>query len=654
MSKNNSNITIVDPVLRLKPTVGGDPSNPFSDFKIEIGINKIGRASSNNIYLKGDTSVSNYHAQLIFNGTFFLIKDLNSLNKTMVQYRPNEDTIVLKPNLEYPIINGSKITFGSATMTLSYMEVHNSNYSSDTINTEKSFSYTDNRLVPPSPPEPNQPMQNINLGTTSTNNSTTTTTTATTTTHADESTEIKYICNNVNSNNKRKQEEDENVDSFDDNLITVKKHRLIDKEEHEENEKNGEIKSIASKYNIEIEDNEDLEIEGAENLNNNINDDRIEQEDYINNNINNNNNNNNMMDEEEEDDEITSSPQPIKKDTKKEKKENKTVKKEKKEEINNTSQNSSSLTSQLSDISNNSGSNSGSVIKRGKRGASKLNDVYISNIGVDIVNSKRRTSKPERLEEQILQSSYDNNSNNNKDQEKEEIIKSPKKQKQPTPKTKTNTSTANSENSNIRILFSMFSDDVVKNFESICIKLGGSLASNSKECTHLVSDEMKRSKKILECISFGKIIVTSKWLKDSKKSNYFLPESQYLLKDEKAETDWSFNLEKSLAIARNRLGSGSALKPLFNNILFYITKNSIPPKDFLKEIIEINGGNILDDIKDAEIKENQKYIIVVIANADKDKRYLKKWSDNSYKVLKGDFILLSTLSQHLIYEGNEI
>ena len=62
-------------------------------------------------------------------------------------------------------------------------------------------------------------------------------------------------------------------------------------------------------------------------------------------------------------------------------------------------------------------------------------------------------------------------------------------------------------------------------------------------------------------------------------------ESNFLLKDNRTETEFKFKLQDSLLRARER--------PLFQDITFYLTPSVVPGKPILQEIIENAGGKIV-------------------------------------------------------------
>ncbi|KAJ3312315.1 Mediator of DNA damage checkpoint protein 1 [Boothiomyces sp. JEL0838] len=111
--------------------------------------------------------------------------------------------------------------------------------------------------------------------------------------------------------------------------------------------------------------------------------------------------------------------------------------------------------------------------------------------------------------------------------------------------------------------------------------LKGEEVLDYKNCTHFVMDIMRRTVKFLCCLSYGKYIVTSKWLEASMKAD----ESKYILKDAKDERKWGFNLKNSISLARSNLEH-----PIFKNIVFFSTKSVKPEYEELKQILEAAGG----------------------------------------------------------------
>ncbi|XP_034939665.1 PAX-interacting protein 1-like [Chelonus insularis] len=113
-------------------------------------------------------------------------------------------------------------------------------------------------------------------------------------------------------------------------------------------------------------------------------------------------------------------------------------------------------------------------------------------------------------------------------------------------------------------------------------ELGGALAANWRDATHLVMPAPYRTVKFLCCLSRCKYIVNIQWLMDCFAKNTFLDESSYTLGDTEFEKNFNCNIEKALT-SPNR---GSVLK----GKTFYVTPSVVPSPSAFAEIIESAGG----------------------------------------------------------------
>ena len=62
-------------------------------------------------------------------------------------------------------------------------------------------------------------------------------------------------------------------------------------------------------------------------------------------------------------------------------------------------------------------------------------------------------------------------------------------------------------------------------------KLGGEMVDSVYQCTHLVTNKVRRTMKFLCCLSRGSLIVSSKWLSESALAGHFLPAKPFFIKD---------------------------------------------------------------------------------------------------------------------------
>ncbi|KAJ1334845.1 hypothetical protein BSLG_007999 [Batrachochytrium salamandrivorans] len=117
--------------------------------------------------------------------------------------------------------------------------------------------------------------------------------------------------------------------------------------------------------------------------------------------------------------------------------------------------------------------------------------------------------------------------------------------------------------------------------------LGGTIVYNWEECTHLVTDRIRRTVKFLCAISAGKHILDIKWLEASKKEGKFSDISCCL-------ENWPFTL--------------------FSGRQFFSTANVKPGHDELREILNAAGGDLI-----MEESELTKDTIIIADLADTDK-----------------------------------
>lgn len=108
------------------------------------------------------------------------------------------------------------------------------------------------------------------------------------------------------------------------------------------------------------------------------------------------------------------------------------------------------------------------------------------------------------------------------------------------------------------------------------------------ECTHLVTDKIKRTVKFLCALSSGKYIVHIGWIAACKKENNFVDPQGFIPKDPRVENMYDFVLSESLCRSRNL-----KLPKLFEGLEFYSTPSTKPPRNELRQIVEASGGKVV-------------------------------------------------------------
>ena len=90
----------------------------------------------------------------------------------------------------------------------------------------------------------------------------------------------------------------------------------------------------------------------------------------------------------------------------------------------------------------------------------------------------------------------------------------------------------------------MFTGVIDEEGERTVKELGGGLVDSVYQCTHLVTDKVRRTVKFLCCLSRGSLIVSSNWLSESALAGHFLPAEPFLIKDRTSERQFNFSLVK--------------------------------------------------------------------------------------------------------------
>ncbi|KAJ8910501.1 hypothetical protein NQ315_012348 [Exocentrus adspersus] len=162
------------------------------------------------------------------------------------------------------------------------------------------------------------------------------------------------------------------------------------------------------------------------------------------------------------------------------------------------------------------------------------------------------------------------------------LPKKTKKQKTEPTDENDNISDDHVTNSTHRILFSMFPN--TKPLQKMVRDLGGSLAKDHMNFTHLVMPQLARSHKLIFAVARGAQIVSEQWLKDSHAANQFLPENNYALNAKDFNSLYKCNIDQTLSTqTRNRLFEGK---------FFFVTPGVFPSKRIVVELIQCCGGTV--------------------------------------------------------------
>ncbi|XP_033928327.1 mediator of DNA damage checkpoint protein 1, partial [Melopsittacus undulatus] len=121
--------------------------------------------------------------------------------------------------------------------------------------------------------------------------------------------------------------------------------------------------------------------------------------------------------------------------------------------------------------------------------------------------------------------------------------------------------------------------------ELALLSLGGSVASSVLDCTHLVTDRVRRTIKFLCALGRGVPIVTPLWIQKSASTGRILPPGPFLVQDPQQEQHFGFSLAQALQRARRQ--------PLLRGYEIHVTPSVRPEPEHMKDIITCSGGTFL-------------------------------------------------------------
>uniref|UniRef100_A0A671UQJ2 PAX-interacting protein 1 n=1 Tax=Sparus aurata TaxID=8175 RepID=A0A671UQJ2_SPAAU len=199
-----------------------------------------------------------------------------------------------------------------------------------------------------------------------------------------------------------------------------------------------------------------------------------------------------------------------------------------------------------------------------------------------------------------------------------------------------------------RVMFTGFEPSHVQQYTKVKLHaLGGEVADSSQEATHLVASKVTRTVKFLTAMSVVKYIVTPEWLEESWRSQKFVDEQGYTLRDAEAEVLFGFSLEESLKRANS--------VPLFKGKYFYLTPGMCPSLSTMKSILESAGGKLLAKQpsyrKIMEHKQNKNLPEIIVISCDNDLHLCREYFLKNIDVHNAEFILTGVLTQKLNYDS---
>lgn len=186
----------------------------------------------------------------------------------------------------------------------------------------------------------------------------------------------------------------------------------------------------------------------------------------------------------------------------------------------------------------------------------------------------------------------------------------------------------------------MFTGLVDKQGEKVVTSLGGQLVDNIHNCTHLVTDKVRRTVKFLCGLASGQVIVLPLWLDACKKAKSFVDTSPFFVKDQDAEKQYKFTLQRSHEVALT--------KGLLEGYKIHVTKKVKPEPSQMKDIIQSAKGEFLSSMPRS--KDDRVFVI----SCEEDKSVCKKPLEAGIPVVSAEVLLTGVLRQELNLEQHKL
>ncbi|XP_022171154.1 PAX-interacting protein 1 isoform X2 [Myzus persicae] len=182
-----------------------------------------------------------------------------------------------------------------------------------------------------------------------------------------------------------------------------------------------------------------------------------------------------------------------------------------------------------------------------------------------------------------------------------------------------------------------------KEEQRMVLQLGGTIAKNYSDATHLVMKESVRTTKFLCCVSTVKHIVNAEWLKDSSTQHMFLGEAIYTIEE--------VSVDQKVICKVHKILSNPNRHELFKGKIFYVTPGVTHPSVFIvRQIIESAGGTVEKQRRSLRaIQELEPNTYIVIAS-NNDLHLVSDLIRSSYGIYSSEFVLSAVMTQYVNYD----
>ncbi|KAJ7496761.1 hypothetical protein FB451DRAFT_202760 [Mycena latifolia] len=187
------------------------------------------------------------------------------------------------------------------------------------------------------------------------------------------------------------------------------------------------------------------------------------------------------------------------------------------------------------------------------------------------------------------------------------------------------------------------SDDVLKALAN----LGAKVTARPTECTHLIVEKLLRTEKFLCALAGAPFILMKQWAEDSAAEGSLMPEDDYLLQDDAAESKYGFRLSEAVVRARELKGK------LFKDHVFYVTPKVHTNPALLRSVVLAHGGQIILTNQQLSsrilAKDPNRYVI----SCEADEKMCSQLPPG-HPIYSQELVLTSALKQEIDWSAHRI
>ncbi|CAH1432195.1 unnamed protein product [Lactuca virosa] len=166
-----------------------------------------------------------------------------------------------------------------------------------------------------------------------------------------------------------------------------------------------------------------------------------------------------------------------------------------------------------------------------------------------------------------------------------------------------NNKTTNNHNNSYKIMLMNIADDAKKsNLTKIIEDLGGSVTSDGRVSTHVITGKVRKTLNFCTALCSGAWVISPAWLKESFREGRFVDETDYIVKD--VEYELKYRTELKNTVVKARANPGGLLKGFEVCLAAHVQ----PPVSTMSAIVRSAGGNVIGTVEKA--KDSGKTIFV--------------------------------------------